>query len=228
MIKRLLCVALATLALAISSMAENKEDRKLNDSFSTIEVTKGVNVLLVQCDKLALEILTDGGPTSDVETILNNGTLTVKMKRKTSCTAAQVTVYFKDLEHIIVKRGATLNTPCLFKRDGSLSVDVGAQSKVELDIEVDELTVDGNTCNVDVTGKCNKQTVKLSGVVGSATYSAITFDSKVADIKVISANAEVMFSDSLIAEAINGTIKYTGDPNQVQKTEKAKGEVIEY
>ncbi len=221
-------MALATLALAISTMAENKENRKLNDSFTTIEVTKGVNVSLIQCDKLALEIVTDNGPTSDVETILKNGTLTVKMKRKTTCTAAQVMVYFKDLEHIIVKRGASIDTDCLFKRDGSLTVDVGAQSEVKLDIDVDELTIDANTCIVNIEGKCNKQNVLMAGVLGQSTYNAENLECKTANVKVISADAVVQFSDSLNAEAFSGTIKFIGDPNQVTKTEKGKGEITEF
>lgn len=81
-------MAIATFSFACATFAENKEDRKLSDNFTTIEVSKGANVSLIDCDKTALEVVTDGCPTSDVETIVKNGTLTVKMKKRTPLRSA--------------------------------------------------------------------------------------------------------------------------------------------
>lgn len=228
MIKRLLTVAIATLTFACATVAENKEDRKLSDNFTTIEVSKGANVSLIQCDKTALEVVTDGCPTSDVETIVKNGTLTVKMKKRTPGSAVQVMVYFKDLDHIIVKRGASLETDCLFARKGALKLDVGAQSEVKLDLDVEELNVDANTCVINVEGKATKQNVIIAGTVGESTYNAEDLECKYADVKAIDSEVIINFTESLKAEAISGTIKYIGDGSQVTKTIKGNGSVVEF
>ena len=198
------------------------------DEFSTIEVTKGANVSLIQCDKTALEVVTDGCPTADVETIVNNGTLTVKMKKRTPGSAVQVMVYFKDLNHIKVKRGASIQTDCLFAHKGKLTLEVGAQSEVQLDIDVDELDVDANTCVINLEGNAKKQKVLIAGTVGQSTYNAEDLESEDVDIKAIDTDAVVSFSNSLKAEAVSCTIRYVGDSARVSKSTKGNGKVVEF
>lgn len=227
MIKRLLTTAIAALAFIGTCMAENKEERKLSDNFKAIEVSKGANVSLIQCDKTALEIVTDGCPTSDVETIVKNGVLTVKMKKRTPGSAVQVLVYFKDIDRINVRRGASISTDCLFAHKGKLTLEVGAQSEAKLDLDVEELDVDANTCVITLEGKAERQNVVVAGTVGTSTYNAEDLETKHVKIKAIDTDAVVNFSESLKAEAVSCTIKYVGDSSKVTKTTKGDGSVEE-
>lgn len=226
--KKLIFTTIAAVATSLCALAQNKESRDLADEFSTIEVTKGANVSLIQCDKTALEVVTDGCPTADVETIVNNGTLTVKMKKRTPGSAVQVMVYFKDLNHIKVKRGASIQTDCLFAHKGKLTLEVGAQSEVQLDIDVDELDVDANTCVINLEGNAKKQKVLIAGTVGQSTYNAEDLESEDVDIKAIDTDAVVSFSNSLKAEAVSCTIRYVGDSARVSKSTKGNGKVVEF
>lgn len=226
--KKLVFSTIAALSVFACTLAQNKESRDLADGFSSIEVTKGANVSLIQCDKTALEVVTDGCPTADVETVVNNGTLTVKMKKRTPGSAVQVMVYFKDLSLIKVKRGASIQTDCLFTHKGKLSLEVGAQSEVQLDIDVDELDVDANTCVINLEGNAKKQKVLIAGTVGQSTYNAEDLESDDVDIKAIDTDAVVSFSNSLKAEAVSCTIRYIGDSAKVSKSTKGDGKVIEF
>lgn len=226
--KKLIFTTVAALAASVCALAQNKESRDLADGFSTIEVTKGANVSLIQCDKTALEVVTDGCPTADVETMVNNGTLTVKMKKRTPGSAVQVMVYFKDLNHIKVKRGASIQTDCLFAHKGKLTLEVGAQSEVQLDLDVDELDVDANTCVINLEGNAKKQKVLIAGTVGQSTYNAEDLESEDVDIKAIDTDAVVSFSNSLKAEAVSCTIRYVGDSAKVSKSTKGNGKVVEF
>ena len=226
--KKLFLTTVAALATSVCALAQNKESRDLSDGFSTIEVTKGANVSLIQCDKTALEVVTDGCPTADVETIVNNGTLTVKMKKRTPGSAVQVMVYFKDLNHIKVKRGASIQTDCLFAHKGKLTLEVGAQSEVQLDLDVDELDVDANTCVINLEGNAKKQKALITGTIGQSTYNAEDLESEDVDIKAIDTDAVVSFTNSLKAEAVSCTIRYVGDSAKVTKSTKGDGKVVEF
>lgn len=228
MAKRLLTAALALLAAASSALAANKETRTLENNFTAIEISKGANVSLIQGDKMGLEVVTDGCPTSDVQTEVKNGILSVKMKKRTAGSAVQVFVYFADLDRISVKRGASVQTDCLFAHRGSLTLEVGAQSEASLDLDVEELNVDANTCVITLEGKAERQKVLIAGTVGSSSYNAEDLESKHVDIKAIDTDAVVNFSESLKAEAVSCTIKYIGDSSKVRKTTKGSGNVVEF
>ena len=216
------------LAFSASVFAQNKESRDCQ-AFSGVEVSKGANLTLLQDkSKSGLEIVCDGCPTSDVETVVKNGILSVKMKKRTAGSAVQVTVYFSDINSIEVKRGASIETAtgCQFSHKGKLTLGVGAQSEVELDIDVDELEVDANTCLIKLDGRADVQNVTIAGTVGQSTYDASGLKSRTVKIRATETDAHVAFSEKLDAEAVHCTIKYDGDDSNVTKSEKLGGEVV--
>ncbi len=218
MIKRLIAAALTLATVATASLAENKEERQVNGTFTAIEVNKGANVSLIQGDKVALEVVTDGCPTSDVETIVKDGTLTVRMKKRTPGSAVQVLVYFKDIDKVTVRRGASVETDCLFSHKGKLTLDVGAKCEAKMEIEVDELSVDANTSVISLEGKATRQTVFVAGALGESSYDAHLLESEDVSIKALNTDAIVKFSNSLNAESIACTIRYIGDDSKVKKS----------
>lgn len=228
MTKKLLTAALSLLAAVGTATAANKETRKLENNFTAIEISKGANVSLIQGDKMGMEVVTDGCPTSDVLTEVKNGVLSVRMKKRTVGSAVQVFVYFADLDRISVKRGASVQTDCLLAHKGTLTLEVGAQSEASLDLDVEELNVDANTCVITLEGKAERQKVLIAGTVGSSSYNAEELESKHVDIKAIDTDAIVNFSESLKAEAVSCTIKYIGDSSKVHKTTKGNGNVVEF
>ncbi len=226
MIKKLILTALAAITVATTAMAENKEERNVNGKFTAVEIQKGANVSLVQGDKVGLEVVTDGCPTSDVETSVANGVLTVKMKKRTPGSAVQVFVYFKDIDKVTVRRGASVETDGTFTHSGKFTLDIGAKCEAKMDIDVEELNVDASTCMILLEGKATKQNVVVVGTVGSSTYDAKGLESDDVTIKAVNSDAIVKFNNKLKADALACTVRYIGDSSKVTKS--GTGDIHEY
>lgn len=216
--KAMVTVVMAAI-FATTANAEEREVRQPDGKFSAIEVTKGANLTIEQVkDKTGIEVATDGCPTTDVETYVKDGVLTVRMKKRTPGSAVQVTVFIDDLEKVVVRRGASVETDGTFTRKGKFQLDVGAKCDAKMDIDVEELHVDASTCRIEVEGKATRQQVFVAGTLGGATYDAKELESEDVDIKAVNALAIVNFSGSLKAEAVSGTIKYIGEDAHVTKS----------
>ena len=214
----MIAAALMAATFATAANAEDREERSIDGKFTTIEVSKGANLSIVQGERVGIEVVTDGCPTSDVETGLSNGQLTVKMKKRTPGSAVQVLVYLSDLEKVTVRRGASVETDGTFTRKGKFTLDVGAKCEAKMDIDVDELNVDASTCRIEIEGRANKQNVFIAGTLGGAMYDAKELVSETVNIKSVNADAVVKFDGKLNAEAVSCTIKYIGDSNNVTKS----------
>lgn len=224
--KKIIMAAVVGLATIFSANAQDKENRTAGAPFSKIEVNKGANVTITQSDEEYIEVFTDGCPTSDVLTSVEEGVLLVKMRKRTPGSAVKVKVYCKDLAAVEVNRGATIATETLFVRRGKFSVDAGGNTEVTLDIDVDELVVDANTSRIKIEGKAAKQSVSVAGTVGECYYNAEDLKSEDVKIKAIASDCKVSFTGSLVADAIGCTIEYDGPDAKVKKTEKARGHVV--
>ena len=132
--------------------------------------------------------------------------------------AVQVMVYFKDIDKVTVRRGASVETDCLFCHKGKLTLDVGAKCEAKMEIEVDELSVDASTSVISLEGKATRQTVFVAGTLGESSYDAHQLESEDVSIKAINTDAIVKFSNSLNAESIACTIRYIGDDSKVKKS----------
>jgi len=225
-ITSLLC-GLLTLTSVFADDNVNKEQREIAE-FNKIEASKGLSVMLIQCDRYAIEVVTQGCPTSDVETIVKNNTLYTKMKKKTAGSAVSVFVYYKDIDEIKIKTGASVETNdgCQLEHRGTpLTLDVAAKCEATLDIDVDELIVSSNSCEITLSGKAIKQNVKMKGTVRDSKYDAAHLWSEEVDIFASGCDSEIYATKHIKAEAEGCTIKYRGDA-QVEKTIKSKGKIV--
>lgn len=219
--------AVAALIISLNANAEATKEKREIGTFSQIEASKGVNISLVQCDdKHELEVVTEGCPTSDVDAFVKKDVLYVKMKKRTAGSAVEVFIYFKDVDAVTVKGGASLSTDCLFSHKGKFTLDVASQCEAEMEIEVDELEVFGNTCIITMNGTAKKQVVDISGMLGCCKYDAESLTTEETIINVSSSEAIVNATKTLDATAQGGSIKYTGGAEVIKK-ESFGGEIKE-
>ncbi|MCQ2202665.1 MAG: DUF2807 domain-containing protein [Bacteroidales bacterium] len=212
--------------VAVNAQDTNREKRDLGGNYTRIEALKGVNVSLHQCDQDEIEVVTQDCPTSDVDTYIKKGTLFIKMKKVTKGSAVQVFVKFKDVDEIEVRRGASVETECLFQHKGKLTLGVAAESEVEMEIETDEIEVDANSCQVVLSGEAKKQTVTAKGTLKDMKYDALSLKSEDIEIFASEAECDVQFTNTLKAECVAGTITYKGeDSGVVEKIESADGKI---
>ncbi len=224
----LLLIGLLGIATAWAADDDVNKDQRQVSEFSKIEASKGLNVLLIQCDYYSVEVVTQGCPTSDVETEVKNGTLYAKMKKKTAGSAVTVFVYYKDIDVITIKTGASVatNDGCHLEHRGTpLTVDVSAKCEAELDIDVDALVVSANSCNVTISGKATRQDVRMKGTVRDSKYDAEHLWSEVVNIYASGCDSEIYATKLIKAEAESCVIRYRGDA-EVNSVVKAKGRVV--
>lgn len=225
MASRLLWAAIVSASISTQqALAEEREQREVGGSFTTVEVNKGANVTLIQGEREGLEIVTDGCPTADVETFVKDGQLTVRMKKRTPGSAVQVKVYFRDIDEVTIRRGASAETDGTLKHAGTLKLDVGAKCDAKMDVDVDNLEVDASTCTIEVEGRAKSQKIFVAGTLGNASYNAEELESEDVKIKAVNAEATVRFSGKLDAEAVRGTINYVG--NDANVTKSGNGNIV--
>ncbi len=208
----------------VASAEVQKETRSIGE-FQSIEVSKGANITLIQCNKTELEVVTDGCPLTDVETFVKGGVLQVRMKKRTPGSAVQVSVYFQDINQLDIKTGASAETGCIFEHKGTFALNVGAKCEAELKIDVEELVVNANSCNISLRGSAQKQTVDIAGTVADATYDAVSLQSQTISIKASNTKATVNFSEALTADVKDGELKYKGDASAVKATTSYSGTI---
>ena len=223
--KQTVLSAILAMVFVAPILAQEKDKRSVAD-FSSVLVTKGANISLIQCDKTELEIVTDGGPTSDVLTTVDKGQLEISMKKRSTVEAVQVFIYFKDIESLTVKRGASVETDCVFAHKGTFTADIASNCEAKLELDVDRLVLKGNTCIIKLEGRADEQDVVVSGSVGESTYDASQLESRKVNIKAVDTDATVKFSEKLDANAVNCTIKYIGDEANVRQTTSSGGQVV--
>lgn len=227
--KRTIASLLLSILCILPAFADddvNREKREA-DEFSVVEAAKGLNIILVQCDHYGLEVVTQGCPTSDVETTVKKGRLVAKMKKRTPGSAVSVFVYFKDIEAAYVKTGASIETHdgCHLERRGSFLLDVAAKCEAEMDFDVDELVVSSNSCLITVSGKAVKQKVEMSGTVQDSKYDASSLWSEDVEIYASGCDSEIYATKSVKAEAVGCTITCKGGA-EVEKTASFGGDVV--
>ncbi len=203
----------------------NKEKREIS-GIKTIEISKGANVSLIDCDKEEIEVVTEGCPTSDVETTIKDGVLQVRMKKRTAGSAVQVFVYFKDIDAISVKTGASVQTDCLFEHEGELALNVGAKCEAEMDLRVGKLSVEAVSAKIILSGSADDFDVKIGGAVGDSELDALSLQCKTIALEATNTDATVWFTDSLDATAKAGTVKYKGPADKVNANCSFGGQVV--
>lgn len=223
--KRILLSVVMTLFCFVATIAQvNKEKREIAE-FSDIEAAKGVNISLIQCDKYEIEVVTEGCPTQDVETSIKKGKLLVKMKKRTPGSAVQVFVYFKDINSVALKGGASVMTNCLFAHKGEFLLDLGAQCEAEMEVELGKLIVDANTSKVMMSGKADSQEISMTGTLGNCSYDGESLYTKTTLVEVTGAEAVVRASESIEANATGGKITCKGTTN-IKESSTFGGEIV--
>lgn len=212
------------MAMCVAAVAAPQKETRTTEAYTRIEASKGVNISLIQCDdRNNIEVVTDGCPTSDVETYVKEGTLYARVKKRTKGSAVQIYVYFQSIDGVSVKGGASVETDCLLKHSGTFELNVGAQCEANLEVEMNNLTIDGNTCSITLSGKAENHTMSLAGTLGSCNFDGEMFWARNATINVTRANALINIIEKIKAKAVAGKIQVKGDNAKIEATSNLGG-----
>ncbi|MEL0644372.1 head GIN domain-containing protein [Olleya sp. Ti.3.14] len=203
--------------------AQNPKNKNVGD-FNEVKVFDLIKVSLVKSDEN--KVMITGEDIDDVEIIIKNNTLKVRMKfdRSFDGTKTFVAVHYTDLKVIDANEGAIVVGNELITQD---SIELRAQEGASIIVGLDVNTVNVRAVSggiVETRGKANTQDITLNT---GGIYEGRDFETKNTTVKVRAAGeAEVKASDSVDARiTAGGTIDIYGDPQIVTKKHTFGGSI---
>jgi hypothetical protein len=213
-------------AVLLSSFAQQPDHTQLRKvgSFDKVKATKGINVTLIEGDKEEVDVHIKNAEVTDVITEVKNRKLTVKMKTKIyKDVHVQVYVTYKRLREIEAGSGATIDAENTIYAE-SLKLRAGTDANLLLDVDVNNLEVNGSACKIELEGKTKYQEVSI-GTGGK--YKGFNLESEEAYAKatlgsVVEVNAKERLSGTA---GSGGVVYYMGEPDKIEKKENTGGKV---
>ncbi len=204
-------------------VAQNPKNKNVGD-FTEVKVFDLIKVSLVKSD--TNKVMITGEDVEDVEIIIKNNTLKVRMKmdRSFDGTKTFVAVHYTNLEIIDANEGAIIIGNQLIEQDTiQLRAQEGASIIVGLD--VDTVNIKGVSGGIiETRGKANTQNITLNT---GGIYEGRAFETKHTTIKIRAAGeAEVKASLTVDARiTAGGTIDIYGNPQSVTKKQTFGGSI---
>lgn len=201
------------------------EERNVNEPFSIIRATEGLNVLLTQGDDEIIIVEADENLQNIILTEIKDGVLKIHAKENIGkATSKKVTVYFKEVSEIISTSGSDIYATNTIEADNlKIRSSSGSHMKLELSANtIDCETSSGGSLNLSGT----TQTLTASASSGSSIRAGeLTAESS--QVKASSgANITVNTTKELMASASSGAdIQYYGNPSKVSAKDSASGSV---
>ncbi|WP_299226225.1 head GIN domain-containing protein [uncultured Psychroserpens sp.] len=200
-------------------------ERTLNEEFTAIEVSRGLDVYLAQGESNRIDVQADENLHNIIMTEIENGVLKIYADKNISYAASKkVMVNFKSINRLSSSSGSDVVSTTSIKSD-QLDISTSSGSDVQVEVDVENLSCESSSgSDIKISGSAN--TFRADASSGS--------DIKAANLKAVSTRAEassgaditVNTSKELIANASSGgDIKYYGDPEKVQKSDGASGSI---
>jgi hypothetical protein len=201
------------------------QDRKINDDFTSIKVSTGLDLYITQSNNVSLRVEADENLHDIIITEIKNGVLKVYSEKNIwKAKARKVYVSVKDLEELSATSGSDIYTENTL-RVSNLNVMTTSGADARITVNAENIT----------TSSTSGSDIKIMGTTVNHTASATSgssinsFGLKSQNViaKVTSgANIDVYALESIDAVATSGgDIDYKGNPRQVNKKSTSGGSI---
>jgi hypothetical protein len=218
----------ASFGIPVISASDNtkKEVRTNAKDFTKVALDGSADVYLRQGDKDEVIVEADEDILGDLVTEVRGGMLKVRLKGSHwNVKTLKVWVTIKSLEAVSSHGSGDIRGTGTFKGKG-LDVSIAGSSDVILDVDYDDLEVSiAGSGDAKLSGKANKSSYSIAG---SGDVSAFDLKSTSVSVSIAgSGDAAVFASKSLDASVMgSGTVRYKGQPSNVDKSVMGSGEVV--
>lgn len=201
------------------------EERDINEPFSTIKATEGLEVYLAQGNKEYIVVEADENLQGLILTEVKGGVLKIHSKENIGrASSKKITVNFKDIGRIVATSGSDVHSTHTINAD-ELEISTSSGSSMKLDLNVNKvdcesssgssLKLDGQTQDL-IADASSGSNIKAGGL--EAISSRVEASS--------GANITVNTSKELTADASSGgSIDYLGSPEKVKKKNSVSGSI---
>lgn len=201
------------------------EKRILNESFTKIEVKRGIEVVVEQDDNISIEVEADDNIIKYITTKVENGVLVVSTDESIdSAESMTVKVKMQTINGLEATSGSNIKTNATLKGT-NIAVKSSSGSEIEATLEYDEVKSESSSGSEQtLAGK----TLKLT--TASSSGSEINADNLIAN-EIISESSSGSSTTvhplvNLNAKASSGSsINYKGTPKNVSEEETSGGDV---
>lgn len=200
-------------------------ERFLDEDFTEIRVSRGMDVYLTQSDEVSLTVEADENLHDIIVTEVENGVLRITTSENISYSKAKkVMLSFKDISKISATSGSDVYSTNTIVAD-NLELSTTSGSDMELDVNaqvVDCSSTSGS--DLRVSGTTNK--LYASATSGS-DIKAGNLKAKISEARATSGSDIIInTSQELYAKASSGAdITYYGNPEKVTKKDGVSGSV---
>ena len=222
-----LAILLTALAASTALVAADKRETRPVTPFTAVSLSAPVKLELVQSDTESLALEGDESALAEIETLVEDGTLKIRTKPKTSFSWSHAKVHAKvsarNIEALRISGSGDIAAGQL--RAAALKLSISGSGDIRI------ATLSASSLEVAVSGSGDVTLAgKAEGITGSIAGSGDLRAAKleVRDAKVSiagSGDVTVWATQSLaVRVAGSGDVKYYGDPS-VQKTILGSGSV---
>ena len=201
------------------------ENRTINESFSAIKATEGLNVYLTQSDNESIKVEADENLQELILTEVEDGVLKIHTKENIgNSTSKKVHISFKDISSITSTSGSNIYATNTINVD-RLDLKSTSGSNMKLDVNTTDLNCKSTSgSNLKLSGK----TIKLvAEATSGSNMKAADLMAESSEVKGTSgANITVNSSKELYARASSGSnVKYYGNPEKIDISDSSAGSV---
>ena len=201
------------------------QERKINDDFTSIKVSAGLDLYITQSNNVSLRVEADENLHDIIITEIKNGVLKVYSEKNIwKAKARKVYVSVKDLEELSATSGSDVYTENTL-RVSNLNITTTSGADARITVNAENITTSSTSgSDIKIMGTAENHTAKATS---GSSINSFGLKSQNVIAKVTSgANIDVYASESIDALATSGgDIDYKGNPRQVNKKSTSGGSI---
>lgn len=201
------------------------EERKITEKFTKISVSRGLDVIVEQSDKVFVEVEADENLLKHITTKVVNGTLEISSDENIyNAEVETVRVKMPMLESVETTSGSTLTSKGVLT-GLDLAVKASSGSEIEVTAEYDNISSESTSgSNIILSGKALKfkaasssgSEIDADGLLANDVNAQATSGSSVGAHPLVSLNAKA---------SSGASVDYSGHPKTIEKEETSGGSV---
>jgi hypothetical protein len=201
------------------------QERIINESFTTIKATEGLDVYITQSNNESITVEADENLQELILTEIKDGVLKIHAKENIgNATSKKIKVSFKDISNIISTSGSDVYSTNTINAD-ELYLKSTSGSDMTLTVNTQSLNCKSTSgSDLRLSGKTSKL---FAEATSGSDIKAADLIAESSQVKATSgADITVNTSKKLTASASSGgNVKYYGDPESVERNDSPSGSI---
>ncbi|MGK7390525.1 MAG: head GIN domain-containing protein [Candidatus Cyclobacteriaceae bacterium M2_1C_046] len=222
--KSILSIVLFTIAAIISSVAQEREERKI-DAFEEIKVGQAIKVRLHHSNEEKVIIESSNVDLDEIETKVRNGILYLSLDGNNYRNiSVSIDVYYRNLKGLSASSASSVKSERTIS-GGNFQLGVSSAASVDIILDVNNLQVDvSSAADAKLSGKTHELNAEVSSAGGINAYD---LEAEIVNASASSAgSAKINVTNSLHARASSGgSIRYKGNPARSNTDSSSGGSV---